>query len=80
MAEIPAETAYLASSPNNAVCKGWVVVQAVQSEPVSGRISLRNEINGIAPKFPGNPSRESFAGSREWGACGLPAWGTLCRW
>ena len=25
MAEIPAETAYLASSPNNAVCKGWVV-------------------------------------------------------
>ena len=33
--EIPAETAYLASSPNNAVCKGWVVVCAVPCEPVS---------------------------------------------
>ena len=35
MAEIPAETAYLASSPNNAVCKGWVVVDAGICEPVS---------------------------------------------
>ena len=38
VAEIPAETAYLASSPNNAVCKGWVVVCAVICEPVSAAI------------------------------------------
>jgi len=36
--EIPAETPYLASYRNRAVCKDWMVVCAVVCEPVSAAI------------------------------------------